>query len=611
MTWKKNLWLFTILIILVVLLQFILPLKHFLYGFLIDDWNVLAWYKQTVSHPILDIPKAWKVFTPHNFVHAYYIGILYGLFKFNYLYYNVVSTLLKSFAVLSFFPLVYLLFKNRFLAFLATILLAINVSPFGLLYHAIGGDVFLMNVCVNLSLTFYIYLAQKKLLNNLKLLLMLMIFFLMASFLDITRSYPVIILLPFLELVNLMINKSSTSLKAIFIRLSIFYSPFIALLIYSHSYIHEVNFDKFIRAANGENYQLYLTMFASFASTFVPKDLFSFFGNANYQNLGRFIFSTLFTFSFIFFWVFLIMGYLVNIKALRFTLRTLIIGIFFSFMAFYVANNSLYIDPKVLLIDPSSFFIPSLIGLFIFSSAISFFIEWLGKKEDKLLLAASIAPIFSLLYTFLTWILVSDRAVYMGVHAYLNVPALGVSLYLAIFLYSACRKLISSQSRFFGRLAATVTLVYFFVYFFSSAKQIDEFFSYNLINGMDAKIQQRIQNSFWKVVKKTKYDGKNLTLIYYDRSQDYNNNFPIWNIRPFLVIEKGEPYEDGGICKSAISEDQIDKIRIELVNGEKMIVQNSCGYDIFYKMENFYAFKMVNGDLVPITSEVLAKLESK
>src|SRR3989344_5471745 len=303
MAWKKNFWLFAILITLVVLLQFILSLKHFSYGFHIDDWGVLAWYKQTISHPILDIPKAWKVFTPHNFVHAYYLGILYGLFKFNYLYYNIVNTLLKSFAVLSFFPLVYLLFKNRFLAFLATILFAFNVSPFGLLYHAIGGDVFLMNVCVNLSLTFYIYLAQKKLLHNLKLLLILMIFFLMSSLMDITRSYPVIVLLPFLELVNLMINKSSTSLKTISIRLSIFYSPFIALLLYSHSYINELNLNKFIPITNGGNYQLSLTLFASYASTFVPKDLFSFFGGTNYQNLERFISSTFFNFSFIFFWV--------------------------------------------------------------------------------------------------------------------------------------------------------------------------------------------------------------------------------------------------------------------------------------------------------------------
>lgn len=616
MAWKKNFWLFTVLIILVVLLQFILPSKHLLYGFHIDDWGVLAWYKQTISNPITDIPKAWKIFTPHVFIHAYYMGILFELFKFDYVYYYAVNIILKSLAVLSFFPLVYLLFRNKLLAFLTTILFAINVSPFGVIYHVIGGEDSLMILGLNLSFAFYIYLAQNKLLKNIKLLIILLIFFLISCFIDITRSYPLLLLVPFLELLNLTINKSSTSLKAIFIRLFVFYSPFIALLLYSRSYIHELNFNKFIPITNGGNYQLSLSLFASFASTFVPKDLFNYFGGANYQNLERFISSTLFTFSFIFFWVFLIMGYLVNIKALRFALRTLAIGIFFSLVAFYVANHSLYIDPKVRLVDPISFFIPSLIGLFIFSSAISFFIEWFGKKEDKLLFAASIAPIFSLLYTFLTWILVDYSSIYMGVHAYLNVPALGVSIYFAIFLYSACRKLISSKSSFFGRLATLITLVYFFVYLISSAHQIDEFFSYNLINGMDAKDQQRIQNSFWKEVKKTKYDGKNPTLIYYDGSQDYiNGTFYstafIWNIQPLLAIEKGEPYDLGAPCRSEISADQIDKIRIELVNGEKMIVQNSCGYDIFYKMENFYAFKMVNRDLVPITSEVLAKLQSK
>lgn len=612
MKWRKNLWLVIVLIILVIPLQFILSQKHLLYGFHVDDWNLLAWYKQTVSHPIFDIHKAWKTFTPHNFVHAYYVNILYTLFKSDYSYYQIVSTFLKSLAVLSFFPAIYLLFRSRFLAFLATILFAINVSPFGVLYHVSGSEASLMTTGLNLSLFFYIYLAQNKLLNNIKLLLILMMAIIISSFIDITRSFPLLFLLPSLELINFIINKSSTSLKAIFIRLFVFYSPIIALVTYTHTPIQFNYTDKFIRLMDGGNYQLSLTLFASFASTFVPKDLFNYFGGANYQSLERFISSTLFTFSFIFFWVFLIMGYLANLKALKFALRTLAISIFLSLLAFYVANHSLYIDPKVRLIDPSSFFIQSLIGLFIFSSAISFLVEWLSKKEDKPLLALSITPIFSLLVIFFMWLIVDDKSVFMGVHAYLNVAALGASLYLTIFLYFACRKFISSQSRFFGKLVALIVLVYFFVYFISSAKQIDEFFSYNLMYGMDAKDQKRIQNSFWKEVKKTKYDGKNLTLIYYNNSEDYINSSLFWNIQAFLTVGRGEPYDEGGPCKSAIYADQIDKIRVELVNGEKMIVQNTCGYDVFYKMENFHALKMINrGDLVPITSEVLAKLESK
>ena len=611
MKWRENLWLIIALLILAIPLQFFLSQKHLLYGFHIDDWSLLALYKQTVSNPILDIYKAWKILSPHNFVHAYYVGILYTLFKFNYGYYHILSTLSKSFAVLSFFPLVYILFRNKLLAFLATILFAFNVSPFGVMWHVSTSEDSFMTAGLNLSLFLYIYLAQNKLLQSVKLLLILMVSLYMSFFMDVTKSYLLLFLLPLLELVNLIVNKSSTSLKAIFIRLFAFYSPIIALVIYTHTQIELNLTDKFIRLVNGENYQLSLTLFASFASTFVPKDLFSFFGGTNYQNLERFISSTFFNFSFIFFWVFLIMGYLANLKALKFALRTLVLSTVFSLLAFYVANHSLYIDPKVRLIDPSSFFIPSLIGLFIFSSAISFFIEWLGKRKDTHLLTLSIAPIFSLLCTFFMWVMVGDQSIFMGVHAYLNIAALGASFYLAIFLYSACRKFISPQSRFFERLITSTVLVYFFVFFISSAKQIDEFFSYNLINGMDAKDQQRVQNSFWKEVKKTKYDCKNLTLIYYDGSQDYNYSFPILNIQPYLSVEKGEPYVSGAQCQSAISSANADKLKLKITNGEKMIVQNTCGYDIFYKVENFYAFKMINRDLVPITSEVLAKLESK
>ncbi len=55
---KKNYILFFGLTVAVFLLQFILARKHLEFGFNIDDWYMLAWYKQVVDNPFRDILKA-------------------------------------------------------------------------------------------------------------------------------------------------------------------------------------------------------------------------------------------------------------------------------------------------------------------------------------------------------------------------------------------------------------------------------------------------------------------------------------------------------------------------------------------------------------------------
>src|SRR3989344_1183983 len=136
---KKNILLLIILTIIVFASQFILSKKHLDYGFTNDDWYVLAWYKQVVKDPILDMPKAWREIGSHNFARVYYVGILFDIFQFDYKSYHIFNTMLKALAGLSFFPLIYILFKKRFLAFLATFLFSIHFSNFGTLGPVFSG----------------------------------------------------------------------------------------------------------------------------------------------------------------------------------------------------------------------------------------------------------------------------------------------------------------------------------------------------------------------------------------------------------------------------------------------------------------------------------------
>lgn len=589
------------LTVIVFAMQFILAGKQLEYGFYNDDWYVLGWYKQEVKNPLLDIPKAWRTIGSHNFVHAYYMGLLFDFFKYDYFYYHLINTSFKALAALSLFPVILLLFKKKFFAVLATLVFAIHFSPFGVIYHVIGGEGSLIVIGMNLFLSLYIYASQKHILNRLKIIFILLVLLLAMSFFEVTRAYPLILFLPFLELVNFFVNKSSTNFKQILLRLFIFYAPFIVVVLYSPGSIQELNFNKFIRTVVWGNYQLILSMFASFGSTFVPEGLIK------QLSFTRFLIIAL--------PVLLILSSFVADK-LNWILRSSVLLICFLTIAFWAANHWLYIDPKLRApVDPGTYLIPGLIGLFILVCTISFFISWWNDKENKLYLILFLAPIFSLFYTFLTWILVDDNAIFMGVHAYLNVAAMGSSIFLATLFYLAFQNLRSKYGAF-KSIAVTLVILYLLLFVIFSSIQIDAFFSEWLKQGFSAKEQQVLQNSFWREVGKGKSADKKPILVYHDTSQDMVNDYfyansIVWDIPAMLTVEKGLPFDPGGYCKSAVSHKDIDKLRVEEVNGKKVIIQNSCGYDIKYEPDNFFAFRMKDRDLIPIKSEILEKLEIK
>ena len=614
---KKNIRLFIIFTIIVFALQAIIARQHFYYGFNNDDWYVLAWYQQVVKDPLLDIVKAWREIGSHNFARVYYVGILFNFFEFNYQYYHIFNTLLKVLVGLSVFPVIYFLFRKKFLAYLATFLFSIHFSSFATLNTVFGGNESLVIISMNIFLAFYVWIARKH--NfSLKMMVILLMLLLAASFFDIPRFYPVLLLLPFLELLNFWFNRSSTTFKASMLRLIFLYSPFIVVVLYSPQAVtSELNINKLIRIFSEGNFQLFITLFASFGSTFIPEGLLEqlkFFGrvgyNPLYQDFGTFLNFLLFRFLVLAYPILLILGLLVIPKPKWFILRSLFLSICFSILAYLAANHWIYLDPKLqAAVDPGVYFIAGIVGLFVFSTAISFFIEWLNKRDNYMLLTLSLAPILSLLYTFFTWILVGDNVIFTGVHAYLTIAALGSSLYLAIIFYLAFQNL-RSKLGVMRRMAAILMISYFFVFLILSAIQVDKYYVYWIKLGYGASDQKRIQTSFWKEVGKGKSNDKSPILIYLDTSADdgyfYGANFT-WDIPPMLTVERGLPFDPGGHDKSVVSSKEFDKLRTEEVNGKKMIVR-TYGDDLFYKLENFYAFKMINHDIVPIKSEILSKL---
>lgn len=611
----RSLILITGVLIIIIIIQFILGKKHLEFGFFIDDWDNLAAYKMYVQNPILDMLDAWKGLGSHRFAHVYYIGILFEFFKFDYLAYNITNQLLKALSAFSLFPLIYLLFKNKLVAFLTSLLYVIHFSTYGTLDDVSRGEDFLAIIAMNLFLIIFVWASQKHSFNP-KVMFSLFFLFLSTAFLAPSRTYPVLLMLPLVELFNFWLNRSSTSLKSILKRLTFLYSPFIILLFISpDSIIAQIGYYKGLweMLKNG-NFQLLLAPFASFGSNFVANDLYVYFGPPYYQKMERFLSSTLLIMLTIFIPLYTLIGFLITSSPRRFIIKTSLNSIFFSILFFMAANRWLHLDLNHRAsVDPGTFFIPALVGLFILSSAIVLFLVWLyEKKRNDFLLGLSLSPIISFLYIFITWVLTDVNSIFLGVHPYLNIPAIGTSLYLAILFYLIYQKLNSVKLFWIKRAVAPLVLIFCIsLFYLISSQAIDQYFSYWLKNGFAASDQERMRKAFWKELGQNKYFSyQNPALFYLDGFLDYNNgmyyeNGFVWRIPAYLVVETGKTLP---ACDLMMYKVDIKELKVKIVKGKKFITQTRCGSDLVYPIENFYAFKLIDRNVIPNKSEVLKKI---
>lgn len=603
------------LLVVIITAQFILGKKQLDYGFFNDDWDNLAAYKMVVKNPFFDILDAWKTLGSHRFAHVYYIGILFDFFKFDYLSYNITNQLLKAISNFTLFPIVYLLFKKKLVAFLATFFYTVHYSPYGTLDDVSRGEDFLAIITMNLFIALYIKASQIYSFN-LKTMFTLLILFASTAFFAPSRAYPIILMLPLLELFNFFLNRQSTNLKASILRVIFLYSPFIAALLFSPSTIlAQVGYYKGLwEMLNLGNFQLFLAPFASFGSTFVPNNLISLlFDNQIYQQFKFFIPSVLLRILVISAFLYTAMGFLISSSPKRFLIRAFLINACFSSLAFMAANVWQHLDVKFRAsVDPATFFFPALVGLFVLSASISFFIEWLAtKKRDIFMIGLFLTPGLSFLYIFLTWVLTDVNSIFMGTHAYLNIPAIGVAVYLAIIIYLVYQKLYNSRLRISSIVALLLLISFILIYFKISSLAVDQYFSYYLKNGFAASDQKRLYDTFWQEIgRNKKISIENPALIYLDGFQDYENgmyyeNAFVWRIPALFFVETGKTLP---ACDLIMYKVDIKEIKVKILNGKKVITQERCGSNLVYQIENFYAFKLVNRDIIPNRIEVLKKI---
>ena len=616
---RSDIFIFVLLITLVATTQIILGQKHLQFGFFTDDWLFLSAYRAYVINPILDLLHAWKNIGSHNFAHAYYVGILFSIFSLDYLNMNILNQTLKVIATLSLYPLIYTLSKNRKLAFLATVIYGMHYSPFGTLDNASRGEDFIGIILMNLFLSGYFKVIINNLTNFVKILVYAVWLF-TTILVDVTRLFPVIFLVFLMEIVSIIWYREKSKTKGSLIRLSVIFFPFLPLLIFSpDSILFQVRYAfGLIDKIASHNWQLFLTPLSTLGSTYVPKNLWTLFGNATYETITSYIAFILSGPIFIFFLIGFITSFFVSKKPMR----ILRLNLFFNFIVwiivFFVVNNWLFLDPlKRAPVDPGTYLVSALVGIFFLIYALSIFLEWKKTKSNKLTPFIFIGVIFGFLFTFSTWLFADLNSIFIGVHPYLNIPSIGSSLTIAVILLLMFEKL--KLIKIFGKknfISAFLIIGILLIYFNISKLNVDLYFSTWLDNGLRASDQERLINQFWAEVGSRNFTISNLPLIYLDAREDkINGTFYseaiIWKVASWLDLRYTKNQEDRfSLCQVMVLGEAFDKY-VSISKDGKTIQSKSCGENISYSRSNFFSFKLKDRNLIPNTTEIFNELVIK
>lgn len=606
---NNNILIFLLLILIVSLSQFVLAAKHIKMGFLTDDWICLSLYRTFVTNPFLDIFTAWKHIGSHNFGPVYYLGILYNFLGLDYSAYRLINEILKIIATLTLYPLVFYVSKNRLLAFITTFIYAIHFSPFGLLdFPARGGDIFAIAL-MNLFLFAYFYIIKKGTLN-IYFLFGLAVWLFTIILIGPTRLFPLLAIVLLIEIFN------KISLK----RLLILYSPLLFLFVFSPQSITPQlgYFSGVYTKLRAENWQILLTPFAALGSTYIPRNFWIFFNAPIYNNFSSYL-SFFVSGPILIDCIFLIsLGFFISDRPLKFIIRSITFNFISGMLVFAIAYNWLHLDKATRApVDPGTFLVPALIGLFVVISSFCLFLEWKeSKKKNNLLPFLFIGPIFSLTFITLTWFFADVNSIFMGVHAYLSIPSIGTSLVLATILVLIYQKICSLKIFQKNKIIpAALIIIIIGIFFRISFIITDEYFSNWLNNGVRITDQQRIWNQFWNELgSKKHYSANYMPLIYLGDSEEYENGayyeeVITWRLANWFDLKynqnKQPPFD---LCEIEIrGKDELEKF-VKISEDGKMIISNKCGDIVSHRIDDFFAFRLKDRNLVPNKTEVLNKL---
>lgn len=630
---KRNLLTITLLLLVTIIVNWLIFSKQLNYGFRDVDWQVLYYFKLfgnlSIDHLLQEI-QVLGVYVPES----YYVGLLEKFLGLNFSQLYQVTHFFKIISAISVYVLIFKIFDNKLLAFTSSLIYTISYTHAGTFFQLSSGGYFLTNIALSSFLVAYHFSLTEK--ENLKSSIIASLLLIITLALKPERMYPMIALIFLVEFFVIALTKFKKEgiikgLKRIFVILSpLIIFSFLSYPLFTQgvpSGFAPNQFSvgasvKFQSILNG-NLQLLIDPFASLGSSFLYGDHWKLLGQLNFQSLGEYIFSLIFgpvlKMGLIAFFILPI----IQKKPLKLTLFIAVLILIFGIVVYMVNLNWQNINQSTRIhFDPNLIALPAIFGFYLLIINCVFFIKWLENRK-KIFLAPILGITFAFLFILLTWIPADIILIFMGPHRYLSIPSIGTSLFIAGLLVISFEKLKK------GNLAKQFSWITFLILtplLLINYQVANEFFEYELtFAGVRGNDQTRMKNRFRELNGEIKKDEK--SLFYFDESADsanaYSNEgtllagFEYWvkfnkdgslNIFPdpgMLRSTRQCPQHTHQSCLSVLKEG------LSLENKVKGFwyrdpIRGNIPH--FYKLDNFYAFRFINKDLINIREDVLREL---
>ena len=618
---SKTTLIFIITILVVIFLGYDLLKPVLDIGLTPEDREFILRYKILGPNPLSKIFEVWSERGAYSAIQIYYVGILESFTGFNYQIIQLVGVFFRTLATLSIFPLVLLVFKNKWLAALTTILFAISYTTTGSLETGVEQTEYLGFLMMNIFLVAYYYLNTKYLLQFKWLIFSSLLLFI-AVMICAIRVYPLLFLLPVIEIYLYLRDGIRFKFKYLITKLVILFLPFLVLVSYSpFSATGHFALPSILSKIAEGNWQLILTPLQGLGFMIPISRYYDKLGLMDLSSFDTYLIFLLGGPLILFGFTALLLSWLIAKNPTSFILRIFFLNFGFDLLTYWIMRNRLLIPSELRLNYDLPRLYPVFFGLFILALAINFFIEWYRKgKENNLLLVLWLGPFLSLFYIAATYAYASLNLSFAGAQDhYLLIPTFGISLLIGGILLLLHNKLSNFR---FGLSVSTVLIASIVLILYGFNKELTHnYFNEANIKGRAAVGQVEMQTKIRQKLKGVDY-AKPL-LVYFD-TQEISGDGPFYSEGlltpfPFFMHLAGEQIVDG--CIGVIYDNKMVKLRklVKKINNQ-LVVEHPvvCVYgynmrtkDVSIKIEDLYAYKIKDKDFIDIKQQVINELKLK
>lgn len=617
-------WVYLILVLLVSLIHWKIFQPVIQYqNYFPSEWPFIIYYRALQPHAFGHFWDVWtKYLGLHGTDHMYFIGILSDFLGSNYLMYTVVNIVLKIIATLSVFPLVFIIFRNKLLAFLTTIIFAISSATTGPLDLATNGKDYIALALMNISLIVY-YRSINSVAKRASMLSALLFF--ITYMVSPGRMFTLFLLIPLSEMFWLLTTHKLSNLKISLFRVFVIFLPIILISIHSPASFccpHEKGPQLLLADTLSGNLYNLLDPLAPLSWTIFPNYYWKFFGildNQSLDNLGNYLFFLIKSPLLIFGVLNLILAFILSKKPLKFFVKVMILNLIADIVIYFLASKhsipggSSATEPRLYLMYPV------LASAFILIIALVSFLE---RKSSKISAAIWIGPAISMIFLLPMWIVVGHliNDWFSGQRYYL-LPAMGGALFTGAVLTAIYEKSKSNQ------LSKSLSMVIMFIILFNLYKtNKDEVYLHFVPEDRkDIKISEvsllydRLINALGDSAKQGD------VLIYFDENKsditpEYLKIVFTFNNFGDIIHQRRALGTTGCIGSFSGKEKLIKSLQIR--NNEEGFGINARCFDNdiipnvtmwldkpwFFKVKDFHAFYIQRGNLIDITKETLKEI---